>query len=142
MRLANVVGYRDRQDTPMTWEARVAEITKGHKERAEARIPEPLFESPLVGSRLCLRCGKAHAKSLLYSSVNGMPVLPLCRDCVSDWNFYGYCILKSIHPKSLIFNLVKFKIFHPLNSPSAFSLYNDIKNLLRWSNKMRKLKMV
>ena len=123
------------------WKQVDKELSKGYKERQEAMTPEPLFESYYMPKRhVCLRCGKARATSLLYTPMGMRPVLPMCKDCATDWNWYGYYALKRIQPKSLIWNLIKFKFWHPFSRPSGFDLYRDIRNMLRWVRKMRHLK--
>lgn len=102
-------------------------------------FPEPLFESPYMPEKkVCLVCGRHRAKSVLYTSINMRPLIPLCEDCASRWNVYGYLILKRIKPGSLVRNLLWWKSFHLFQSPSMFSMINDMRGIVAWSKKMKK----
>jgi hypothetical protein len=68
------------------------------------------------------------------------PILPLCASCAADWNLYGYRILKGLSPKTLLWRLTKFKLTHPFSRPSILEIKNDLAQLQRWANKMKRLK--
>jgi hypothetical protein len=102
-------------------------------------FPEPLFESFLLSEKkVCLACGKYRAASVLYTSINMRPLIPLCVNCAADWNFYGYLILKRIKPKKLLTNLVFWKLLHPFQSPSILSIIRDLRGIAAWSKRMTK----
>lgn len=102
-------------------------------------FPEPLFESFLLPEKkVCLICGLHVAKSVLYTSINMRPLIPLCVDCASQWNAYGYLILKKIKPRTLIRNLLWWKVFHPFQKPSILSIIRDMRGITAWSKKMKK----
>lgn len=123
------------------WKQVEKELSNGYGERMERITPEPLFECHYMTKRhVCLRCGKKQAVSILYTPIDTRSVLPLCKDCVSDWRLYGYYAIKSIKTKSLIWNLIKFKLWHLFSNPSVFDIYTDIQNMLRWIRKMRQLR--
>lgn len=102
-------------------------------------FPEPLFESPYMPEKkVCLVCGRHRAKSVLYTSINMRPLIPLCEDCASRWNVYGYLILKRIKPFKLIVSLTWWKLFHPFQQPSVLSIIHDLRGITAWSKKMKK----
>jgi len=98
-------------------------------------FPEPLFESHLQGSRMCLVCARNLADSVLRTT--SREVVPLCKDCAADWNIYGYEILRRIKPKRLIKRTLLFKLQHPFQ-PSARSIVRDIRGLQGWAAKMKR----
>src|SRR5262245_40112228 len=104
--------------------------------RALMDFPDPLFESAVEGTKLCLVCAKKPASSSLWT-VN-RPVVPLCDDCRADWNFYGYLILKKITPAKLISGIVTFKLTHPFQAPSWATLWRDVRGFQNWSAQMKK----
>ena len=111
-----------------------------HVKQIENMIPEPLYESIyLPTTKVCLICGIHPAKSVLYSSTFGKPIIPICKDCSFGWNFYGYYILKKIKPKRLFWHLVKYKLFHLFRKPSFIDIYRDVNTMLEWSLKMKRL---
>ena len=123
------------------WKQVDAEFAKDFSARLEESTPEPLFESVhLPTPKVCLRCGRERATSLLYSPFDMRPVLPLCLACALEWNTKGYRILKGLNAKTLLWRLGMYKLRHPLARPSILEIREDIKNLLRWTNKMKKLK--
>jgi hypothetical protein len=124
------------------WKTDDAEYAKDFGERMDALTPEPLFESFLLpGDKVCLRCGQNRAASMLYSAMSMRPVLPLCASCASDWNLYGYRLLKGLSPNALLWRLTKFKLTHPFSRPSILEIKNDLAELQRWANKMKRLKV-
>jgi len=100
-------------------------------------FPEPLYETTFLQSRrMCLVCARKFAESVLRTTVK--EIVPLCKDCAVDWNFYGYLILKRIKPSRLIWRTLVFKILHPFQPPSLRTIWQDIKNLQAWGAKMKK----
>jgi hypothetical protein len=123
------------------WKDADAEFARDYAERLDALTPEPLFESfHLPGDKVCLRCGQDRAVSMLYSALSMRPVLPLCRRCAADWNIHGYRIMKGLSVKTLLWRLTKFKLTHPFSRPSILEIKNDLEDLQRWANKMKRLK--
>lgn len=100
-------------------------------------FPEPLYESHCTGKKICLVCGSAKATTALRTTEK--EIVPICKACSCNWNFYSYYILTKIKPKTLILNLLKFKILHPLYG-GLYSIYQDIKTMQAWSIKMKKFK--
>jgi hypothetical protein len=101
-------------------------------------FPEPLFECCYMAKRkLCLACGKKEAKTVLRNTERD--VCPLCEDCSTDWNFYGYGVLKRIKPLRLLWNICLFKLSHPWQ-PSLVTISGDIQSLKQWGEHMRKFK--
>lgn len=109
---------------------------KDYKSRIEAMTPEFLYESILTSKRVCLVCAQEIATSALLSG--SKVVVPLCKNCSFGWNFYSYNLFKSIKFKTLIWKLVKFKMFHW--QPSIITILRDCREFARWSVKMKKLK--
>jgi hypothetical protein len=100
-------------------------------------FPEPLYEATYLQSRrMCLVCARKYAESVLRTTEK--EIVPLCEDCAADWNFYGYLILKRIKPTRLIWRTLGFKILHPFQQPSLRTIWQDIKTLQAWSEKMKK----
>ena len=99
-------------------------------------FPEPLFETHLLASKVCLVCGQRKATTVLRTTND--EIVPLCGECSADWNVYGYQILRRIHPGRLIRRLVMFKLGHPFQPPSMRSLWHDIAGLKNWAGKMKK----
>jgi hypothetical protein len=123
------------------WKKKDAEFAKEYSARMDDLTPEPLFETfHMPAPKVCLRCGRERASSLLYSPLGMRPVLPLCFNCAADWNFHGYHILKGLSAKTLLWRLATFKLKHPLSRPSILEISQDLKNLLRWVRKMKRLK--
>ena len=123
------------------WQELDAEFAADAEQRLEDATPEPLFESPYLPTpKVCLRCGQAHATSLLYSPFGMKPILPLCSSCAVDWNSAGYRILKGVNPKTLLWRLLKFKFTHPFTQPSIMEIGEDLRALRRWTSKMQRLK--
>jgi len=98
-------------------------------------FPDPLFESYVIGNKVCLACGSAKAKTALRTVT--AEIIPICGNCSFNWNFYGYEILKNIKPKILICNLIKFKIKHPFYG-NPIIIYRGLKVMEEWSIKMKK----
>src|SRR5713226_8702590 len=114
------------------WQERDAEFARDYADRLDELTPEPLFESPhLPAPKVCLRCGRERAVSLLYSPFGMKPVLPLCPSCAAQWNVGGYHILKDLRAKTLVWRLLLFKLRHPFARPSLRELIADVQNLLR-----------
>jgi NAD-dependent SIR2 family protein deacetylase len=101
-------------------------------------FPEPLFEAIFYSKKVCLVCGQTKASSVLRTT--DRELIPLCKSCSSEWNFYGYYILKKIKPKTLILNLIKFKILHPFHD-NVVSIYKSMKDIQEWAKKMKKFKL-
>jgi hypothetical protein len=100
-------------------------------------FPEPLYEATyLLSRRMCLVCAKKHAESVLRTTEK--EIVPLCKDCAADWNIYGYLILKRIKPGRLIWRTVVFKILHPFQQPALRTIWQDMKALQAWAEKMKK----
>ena len=100
-------------------------------------FPEPLYETTFLQSRrMCLVCARKHAESVLRTT--DREIVPLCKDCAADWNSYGYVILKRITAGRLIRRTVVFKLLHPFQQPSLWTIWHDIKALQAWAKKMRK----
>jgi hypothetical protein len=99
-------------------------------------FPEPLFEAHLNQQKVCLICAKRFAKTVLRTT--DREIVPLCEDCSSDWNLYGYPILKRIKPGVLLRRLLAFKLRHPFRRPSWLTIGRDINGLKDWAGKMRK----
>lgn len=98
-------------------------------------FPEPLFEALLYDKKVCLVCGKSKASSVLRTIEK--PLIPICKGCASDWNCYGYAILKKVKPKTLILNLFKFKIMNPFYD-GWVSIYYQLQDIQSWGKKMKK----
>lgn len=123
------------------WKNDDAEFAKDFSARMDALMPEPLFESfHLPADKICLRCGQERAVSILYSAVSMRPVLALCTHCAADWNLYGYRIMKGLDAKTMLWRLGMFKLKHPFSRPSILEIKKDLQDLLRWANKMKRLK--
>jgi len=99
-------------------------------------LPEPLFESALHDRKVCLVCARRYAKTVLRTTER--EIVPVCEDCASDWNFYGYQILKRIKPGRLVQRLLAFKLRHPFQRPSLLVVWRDVAALKEWAGKMRK----
>ena len=100
-------------------------------------FPKPLYET-LMGAdqKICLVCGKDKAYSTLRTIEK--PILYLCRPCAADWNSYGYYILKRINPKSLMQNIIKYKVLHWFEVQSFIKCWYDLKEFRQWSEKQKK----
>jgi transposase-like protein len=99
-------------------------------------FPETLFEANLLeGTKVCLACGSRKAVSVLRTI--DREVIPICKHCSFNWNFYGYEILKKIKPKKLIWNLIKFKLRHPFIG-GWYSIYTQLKVMEVWSARMKR----
>ena len=123
------------------WKEIDADYAKDYIQRMEDMTPEPLFESFLMPApKICLCCAQERASSLLYSPFGMQPVAPLCMRCAADWNFSSYAIFKRLPAKKLLWRLAKFKMKHPFSRPSVSDVYQDLRNLLRWANKMKRLR--
>ena len=59
-------------------------------------LPEPLYETYTLSSKdkVCLVCGQVLATSVLRTTT--AEIVPLCRGCAMDWNWYGYQTQKKI----------------------------------------------
>jgi hypothetical protein len=102
------------------------------------KFPEPLFECCFMTKpKLCLACGEKEARSVLRNTERD--VCPLCDDCSTDWNFYGYSVLKRIKPLRLMRNICVFKLMHPWQ-PSFWTIWGDIQSFKLWGEHMRKFK--
>jgi hypothetical protein len=99
-------------------------------------FPEPLFESDVVGNRLCLVCGSKRASRALWT-VNRL-VVPICEDCRADWVFYDYLILKRIKPKRLALGILKYKLLHPFRGPSWRTIVRDVQGFQAWARTMKR----
>jgi hypothetical protein len=123
------------------WHTADAEFAKDYSTRIDDSTPEPLFESFHIPTpKVCLRCGQRRATSLLFSTLDMRPVLPLCSNCAADWNIDGYRILKGVSAKTLLWRLLSFKLKHPFSAPSALDIKRDLQGFQRWASKMKKLK--
>jgi hypothetical protein len=123
------------------WKKTDAEFANDYSDRLDDLTPEPLFESfHMPAPKVCLRCGQERATSLLYSPFGMRPVLPLCSNCAAEWNFHGYHILKGLSARTLLWRLTKFKFKHPFSRPSILEISKDLKSLLRWVSKMKRLR--
>jgi|ERR1043166_6209745 hypothetical protein len=99
-------------------------------------LPDPLFETFVEGKRLCLVCARQPASRALWT-VNKQ-VVPLCPDCVADWNIYGYLILRRIKPRRLVLGILKYKLLHPFQAPSIATIWRDVRGLQEWARQMKK----
>jgi hypothetical protein len=99
-------------------------------------LPEPLYESHLEEKKMCLVCAKNYASTALRTT--DRIVVPICGDCSTDWNFYGYHILKRIKPARLIRRLIVFKLLRLFRKPSLRTIIRDIKGLQTWAKKMKR----
>ncbi len=100
-------------------------------------LPEPLYETTYLHSRrMCLVCARRFADSVLRTTEK--EIVPLCTDCAADWNFYGYLILRRIKPSRLIWRTAVFKSLHPFQEPSLRTIWQDVKSLQGWAEKMKK----
>jgi len=99
-------------------------------------FPEPLFESGLHQPKICLVCARSHATRALRTI--GREIVPICAGCSSDWNLYGYEILKRIKPRRLIQRLLLFKLLHPFRPPSWRTIFRDLGTLKEWARRMKK----
>lgn len=100
-------------------------------------FPEPLYETTYLQSRrMCLVCARRFAESVLRTT--DKEVVPLCKDCAADWSFYGYLILKRIKPSRFIWRTFVFKTLHPFQQPSLPTIWQDMKALQTWAEKMKK----
>ena len=80
------------------WRGEYKRSTDDSLKRVEWMFPEPLYESaPIQEDRLCLVCGSNPAHSVLRTPTKPDAIVPLCKDCSVDWNFYGYDIFKKIN---------------------------------------------
>jgi hypothetical protein len=123
------------------WKVKDTEFAQDYSARMDDLTPEPLFESfYMPGPKVCLRCGRELATSLLYSPFGMRPVMPLCSNCAAEWNFSGYHILKGLRGRTLLWRLATFKLKHLFRRPSILEMSKDVKNLLRWVSKMKRLK--
>jgi hypothetical protein len=99
-------------------------------------FPDPLWQANFFGNKPCLACGNHKATSVLRTV--DTEIVPICTDCAVGWNFYGYDILKKVKPKTLIFNLFKFKLKHPFCG-SVFTIYKDLKRMQAWAARMKRI---
>lgn len=99
-------------------------------------FPDPLYQANFFGNKPCLACGKYKAVSVLRTVEE--EIVPICENCSVNWNFYGYDALKKFKPKELIFNLIKFKILHPLCG-STYTIYRDLKKMNTWAVRMKRI---
>ncbi len=100
-------------------------------------FPETLYEANLHNTKkVCLVCGSGKAETILRTI--DREVAPICKNCGSDWNFYGYEIFKKIKPKTLIQNILKYKVFNIFGSQSLWKTYKDIQIFQKWSIGMKK----
>jgi hypothetical protein len=86
---------------------------------------------------MCYLCYR-DASSALFRGTDSL--VPLCQKCAADWNFHGYEILKKINPTHLVFHLLLFKLRHPFEFPSFFNLYLSLKQLIDWTENIKKWK--
>ena len=120
----------------MDWKAINFEYAKDFAQRMEAITPEPLYESFLLPSpKVCLVCASERAHSALYSGTR--LVVPLCKECAADWNFYGYDVLKRVRSKQLVWRLARYKLLHPFSRPGPIEISRDVKEMARWAKKMK-----
>ena len=98
-------------------------------------LPNPLFETDVVGNRLCLVCTKKKASRALWTVHK--QVAPLCRDCAADWNMYGYLILRQIKPAQLFSGILKYKLLHPFQEPSVATIWRDVRGMQDWAATMK-----
>jgi len=102
----------------------------------EFEFPDILFESHLSTSRLCLVCAKHRASTVLRTVER--EIVPVCRDCGADWNFYGYYILKRIKLWTLVRRITYFKAWNCFRRPFIWTIWSDVNELKKWSFKMKK----
>ena len=81
-------------------------------------------------------CASKFAESVLRTI--DREIVPLCKDCGGDWNFYGYRVLKRITPGRLLWRTAVFKSRRPFMQPSLKVIWQDMKSLQGWAKKMRK----
>ena len=94
-------------------------------------IPDLPYESYLKNNKkVCLLCG-GKSFSTLYLKNN--PLIPLCKNCSTDWNCYGYRILKKISFSKVAKNF----IFKPIE---AIKITPCFIRFMIWSKKMKKIK--
>jgi hypothetical protein len=98
-------------------------------------IPDPLYETFIWRQSPCLACGKDKAVNVLRTS--SVEIVPICVACTTRWRLYGYGMLKSIKPSTLVWNLLKFKLRHPFYC-SWFKILNDLVLLRLRSTEMLK----
>jgi hypothetical protein len=105
----------------------------------QALSPEPLYESgPLrQPHRVCLVCGKNPAFSALRSPSSQAVIVPLCKTCSVDWNFYGYGILKKVRPAALFFRVTKWFVANPYRRAG---IWGDLVRFLQWQRRMGNLR--
>lgn len=115
-----------------------AQATEAALQQVAEMMPEPLYEAAnLEGEHLCLVCGKNIARSALRSPSVKEPIVPLCSDCSSNWNIYGYLILKGIRPVPLVMKMAGFFLYKPAR---RLVVWQDLRNLMRWQKKMLRLR--
>lgn len=120
------------------WRANYAHETVGAVARMEQLTPDPLFQSGVLGrGHLCFVCGQREAVTSLRTATNPEAVVPLCSHCSSDWNCYGYHILKKIQPMTLIWQLTKWFAWKPWQRNVVWS---DLRHLQKWQGKVSRLK--
>ena len=88
------------------------------------------------GKKVCLVCGDAHATKILRTTQ--AEIVPMCDTCSTDWNFYGYRILKRVKPKELRGRVFKFKIKHFWTTQSFLACRRDGQRYAAWGKKMKK----
>lgn len=98
-------------------------------------LPEPLWETSIWHKKMCLVCAERFATNVLRTIEK--EVVPICKNCSADWNFYGYEILKKIEPKRLILKTFWFKLKN-LWGLSMWSVWKDVQALRQWAKKMKK----
>src|SRR5436190_12091509 len=101
-------------------------------------FPEPLFESFVEGKRLCLACATRPATRALWTTRE--PVVPLCAECVAEWNLHGYLLLKRIKPGQLVTHLIRYKLLRLLSGPPVAVLWQDMRTFMAWGGRMKKFR--
>lgn len=103
----------------------------------EDMFPQPLYETSTgIEKKICLVCGKDKSYSVLRTT--SKTIVPLCRDCSTDWNWYGYGILKKINPKTLMRSILKYKLLHWFEVQSIIKCCHDLRDFKAWSQKQKK----
>jgi hypothetical protein len=103
----------------------------------EDLFPQPLYETTIdANNKVCLICGKDKAIGVLRTIQK--PIIPICKECIINWNWYGYNILKKINPKTLMQNIIKYKVMHWFKIQSIIRCYYDLRDFQIWSKRQKK----
>lgn len=114
---------------------------EAHRQYAEEMTPEILFETGQVQkNQVCLVCGGDKATSGLFSIAQIKVLIPICTGCSFRMNFYGMpSVLKKIDQKTLLKNILKYKLLHWFSTPSLLTIYYNLQEIKKWSAKMKKI---